>query len=69
MHGRFGEEKQGDSSTTPCFLYSEPDAFSRRLIGWRVSRTPRTDMVLDTLGQALHDRPQRSDTDLIHHSD
>lgn len=45
------------------------DAFARRIIGWRVSSTPRTDMVLDALEQALHERPQRPDVDLIHHSD
>ncbi|GAA0579187.1 hypothetical protein GCM10008997_30080 [Halomonas salifodinae] len=45
------------------------DAFARRIIGWRVSRTPRTDMVLDALEQALHERPQRPGSDLIHHSD
>jgi len=45
------------------------DAFARRIIGWRVSRSPRTDMVLDALEQALHERPQRPGGDLIHHSD
>lgn len=45
------------------------DAFARRIIGWRVSSTPRTDMVLDALEQALHERPQRPKGDLIHHSD
>ncbi|GKW47942.1 transposase [Halomonas sp. NCCP-2165] len=45
------------------------DAFARRIIGWRVSRSPRTDMVLDALEQALHERPQGTDSDLIHHSD
>jgi putative transposase len=43
------------------------DAFSRRIVGWRVSSTLRTDLALDALEQALYDRP---DTDqLIHHSD
>ncbi len=45
------------------------DAFARRIIGWRVSSTPRTDMVLDALEQALHERPQRPESDLVHHSD
>ncbi|MFC7091853.1 IS3 family transposase, partial [Halomonas salifodinae] len=45
------------------------DAFARRIIGWRVSSTPRTDMVLDALEQALHERRQRHEGALIHHSD
>ena len=45
------------------------DVFARRIVGWRVSRTMRTDFVLDALEQALHDRqPERSDA-LVHHSD
>ena len=45
------------------------DVFARRIVGWRVSSSMRTDFVLDALEQALFDRqPERSDT-LIHHSD
>ena len=43
------------------------DVFSRRIVGWRVSTSLRTDLVLDALEQAIHARG-RSD-DLIHHSD
>lgn len=43
------------------------DVFSRKIVGWRVSRSLRTDLALDALEQALY---ARSDTDgLIHHSD
>ncbi len=43
------------------------DVFSRMIVGWRVSRSLRTDLALDALEQALY---ARSDTDgLIHHSD
>ena len=43
------------------------DVFSRTIVGWRVSRSLRTDLALDALEQALH---ARSDTSgLIHHSD
>ena len=43
------------------------DVFSRMIVGWRVSNSLRTDLVLDALEQALY---ARSDTDgLIHHSD
>jgi putative transposase len=44
------------------------DAFARRIVGWRVSRTARAEFVLDALEQALHERqPWRAS--LIHHSD
>jgi transposase InsO family protein len=43
------------------------DVFSRKIVGWRVSRPLRSDLALDALEQALH---ARSDLDeLIHHSD
>ena len=43
------------------------DVFSRKIVGWRVSRSLHSDLALDALEQALHARP---DTDsLIHHSD
>lgn len=32
------------------------DVFSRRIVGWRAHTTMRTDLVLDALEQALHDR-------------
>lgn len=45
------------------------DVFARRIVGWRVSSSMRTDFVLDALEQALFYRqPERSDA-LIHHSD
>jgi transposase InsO family protein len=45
------------------------DVFSRYLVGWKVSRSARTDFVLDALEQALYARrPSRQDG-LIHHSD
>jgi transposase InsO family protein len=44
------------------------DAFARRIVGWRASRSARAEFVLDALEQALHDRqPWRAN--LIHHSD
>jgi putative transposase len=45
------------------------DVFARRIVGWRVSSSMRTDFVLDALEQALYARqPDRSGA-LIHHSD
>jgi transposase InsO family protein len=32
------------------------DAFARRIVGWRVSASLRTDFVLDALEQAIYDR-------------
>lgn len=43
------------------------DVFARCIVGWRVSRSMQTDLVLDALEQALHAR-QVGDG-LIHHSD
>ncbi|MFC4930747.1 IS3 family transposase [Massilia sp. GCM10023247] len=44
------------------------DVFARRIVGWRVSSTMRTDFVLDALEQALYARqPERNA--LVHHSD
>jgi transposase InsO family protein len=44
------------------------DVFARRIVGWRVSSSMRTDFVLDALEQALYVRqPERNG--LVHHSD
>jgi transposase InsO family protein len=47
------------------------DAFSRRIVGWRASSSMRTDLALDALEQALHDREtdERVKERLVHHSD
>jgi putative transposase len=45
------------------------DAFARRIVGWRASRTAQTGFVLDALDQALHDRRPIHRGGLIHHSD
>ena len=44
------------------------DVFARRIVGWRVSSSARTDFVLDSLEQALYAR-QPVTGGLIHHSD
>jgi putative transposase len=43
------------------------DVFSRAIVGWRVSKSMRSDLALDALEQALHARPRSEG--LIHHSD
>jgi len=45
------------------------DAYARRIVGWRVSRTAHAGFVLDALEQALHDRKPLSGDGLVHHSD
>jgi putative transposase len=43
------------------------DVFARRIIGWRVARSMRTDLVLDALEQAIWSRcPPKG---VVHHSD
>ena len=40
------------------------DVFARRIVGWRVSASLRTDFVLDALEQAIYDRRGAGVTDL-----
>jgi transposase InsO family protein len=43
------------------------DVFSRRIVGWRVSNSLRSDLALDALEQAIHARSGLES--LVHHSD
>ena len=45
------------------------DVFARRIVGWRVSSSMRTDFVLDALEQALYARQPDQGSSLVHHSD
>src|SRR5260370_363707 len=45
------------------------DVFSRRIVGWRVSTSLRSDLALDALEQALYDRRRAEAVPLVHHSD
>ncbi|MDP3820263.1 MAG: IS3 family transposase [Burkholderiales bacterium] len=45
------------------------DVFARRIVGWRVSSSMRTDFVLDALEQALYARQPERNSSLVHHSD
>ena len=58
-------------STWQGFIYVAfvIDVFARRIVGWRVSHSMRTDFVLDALEQALYARQPERDDALIHHSD
>lgn len=45
-------------ATWQCFVYVAfvLDAFARRIVGWRASRTAHAGFMLNALDQALHDR-------------
>jgi len=48
------------------------DAYARRILGWRASTSMRTDLVLDTIEQAIWTRARDGVTDLsglVHHND
>ncbi len=45
------------------------DTYARRIVGWRASSSLRTDLALDALEQAIHDRPFGEEETPIHHSD
>jgi putative transposase len=45
------------------------DVFARRIVGWRVSASLRTDFVLDALEQAICHRCGDGSPGLVHHSD
>ena len=45
------------------------DAYARRIVGWRVSNSLRTDLALDALEQALYARVVDPHDALIHHGD
>jgi hypothetical protein len=49
-----------------CFIV---DAFSRRIVGWRVASNMRTEMVLDALEMARRSRGNRRLVGLVAHSD
>ena len=45
------------------------DVFSRRVVGWRVSSSLRSDLALDALEQAICEREDERQERLVHHSD
>jgi transposase InsO family protein len=45
------------------------DVFSRRIVGWRVSSSLKTDLALDALEQAICEREDATKDRLVHHSD
>ncbi|SOH95641.1 Integrase core domain-containing protein [Monaibacterium marinum] len=45
------------------------DIFADHIVGWRVSRSAKTDFVFDALDQALHDQRPVEKSGLVHQSD
>ncbi len=52
-----------------CYTSSITDAFARRIVGWRVSKSLRTDLALDALEMAICTRNGEDLSHLVHHSD
>jgi len=52
-----------------CYAAFVIDAFSRRIVGWRVGTTLATELALDALEMALWARGRRRLDGLVHHSD
>ena len=56
-------------ATWASFTWRSFDAFARRIVGWRVSSSLRSDLALDALEQAICDREEDEAERLVHHSD
>jgi putative transposase len=52
-----------------CYVAFVIDAYSRRIVGWRVSTSLRTDLALDALEMAIWARRGGDLGGLVHHSD
>ena len=52
-----------------CYTSFITDAFARRIVGWRVSKSLRTDLALDALEMAIFSRRDDDLSYLVHHSD
>jgi putative transposase len=52
-----------------CYVAFVIDAYSRRIVGWRVSTSLRADLALDALEMAIWSRRGEDLEGLVHHSD
>ncbi|MGH7868351.1 MAG: IS3 family transposase, partial [Candidatus Dormibacteraceae bacterium] len=52
-----------------CYVAFVIDAFSRRIVGWRVAASLRAELALDALEMAIWSRRGQTLDGLIHHSD
>ena len=56
-------------TTIPDNAADRPQDLVKRIVGWRITQTLRTDLLLDALEQTLYDRPPRSAPGPAHQSD
>ena len=52
-----------------CYAAFILDVYSRKIVGWQLSHTMRTELVLDALEMALHQRRIERRHELVHHTD
>jgi putative transposase len=52
-----------------CYVAFVIDVFARRVVGWQVSTSLRSDLALDALEMAIHSRNREELRGLVHHSD
>ena len=52
-----------------CYAAFVLDVYSRKIVGWQLSPTMRTELVLDALEMAMHQRKIDGSSGLVHHSD
>ena len=57
------------TGSTFCCVAFVIDAFARRIVGWQISRSLRSDLALDALEQAITERLGEGGEGLVHHSD
>lgn len=52
-----------------CYVAFVIDAFARRIVGWRISRSLQSELALDALEQAISERLSTALDSIVHHSD
>lgn len=52
-----------------CYVAFVIDAFARRIVGWQISRSLRSELALDALEQAISERLATEVDSIVHHSD
>ena len=52
-----------------CYVAFVIDAYARRIVGWQISRSLRSELALDALEQAISERLDDDTASLVHHSD
>ena len=52
-----------------CYVAFVIDVYSRRIVGWQVSTSLRSDLALDSLEMAIYSRNRAELKELVHHSD